>query len=341
MAGWAGILLFQNSQLADEEGYRFALMGGLTEARFFLLPAGLLIRIMIWTVVILLVLKLKPDSVLLVFFLVGCAVLMNMQLVVSKNIQPGHWSFGVDRVFGWIVIITGAGLLQRYAQRWVTKLTYPALTILIVMFGLQSFFSWRNFESLSRWDKERGELIAFMKTQPRAVFLAPELWLETDLLIHTQHYSFLPRGAQSAVSSEEQLERLAHSGFMLQYSEAGFIQWLHIRSVRFFGMLYGTSKEFSSTLYYTPQFQPGVIQFNDGDLPEWDRAVIETYRLSDRKLSKKLDWIILHRNEYTPTSPDEIVFKNEHYLVLKALPLKQKQWGNQLPGPEQKYPLIN
>jgi hypothetical protein len=340
MLGWGGLLLFQNSQLADEEGYRFALMGGLTEARFALLPVGLLIRIILWSLIMLIVLKWKPDSVLLVSFLTGCMVLMNMQLIVGKNIQPGHWSFGVDRVFAWIIILTAAWLVRTYAQRWSKQLIHTALVLVLILFGFQSYFSWRSFESLSHWDTERYEVIAFMKAQPAAVVLVPEIWLETDILIHTPHFSFIPRGAQSAVSVSEQLERLAHSGFVLGYSKEGFLKWLHIRSVRFFGMLYGTSKEFSSTLYFTPKFQPEVLEFNSGDLPEWDWDVIETYSNSDTSLSKKLDWVVLHHEEYQPLPNDEVVFENKKYIVIKAPRVVNKEWGVNMPGPERKYPLI-
>jgi hypothetical protein len=337
LVAWGAVILFQNSQLSDEEGYRFALMGGLAESRFFLLPIGLLIRIVLWSVAALIVLRIKPESVLLLGFLVGCVVLMNMQIVVGKNIQPGHWSFGIDRVYAWIAILITAVAIKKYIRVWIPKLVLPILTITVIFFALQTFMSWRHFERLSHWSKERAEVIEFLKTQPVSVVLAPELWIETDILIHTPHYSFLPRGAQSSVSMAEQLQRVSHAAFVLGYSKEGFLKWLHIRSVRFFGMLYATEKEFSSTYFYDPAKQEEVLAFASGMLPSWDWKEVENYHESSDLLHKKLDLIVLHSEESKPVAAGEIIFKNADYTVYRAMPLASKEWGAALPCPEKHY----
>ncbi len=337
LVGWCGVLLFQNSQLTDEEGYRFALMGGLTEARFYLMPFGLLLRIILWSTMALLVLKIKPDSVLLIGFLLGCAILMNLQLVVGKNIQPGHWSFGIDRVFAWIAILLIAAVIKKYVRVWLPKLISVTIVVTFIFFVAQTFVSWRYFENLSRWDDERTEVIAFLKSQPASVVLAPELWIETDILVHTPHYSFLPRGAQSSVSASEQMQRISHAAFMLGYSKEGFSKWLHIRSVRFFGMLYATEKEFSSTYFYDPAKQKEVLAFASGTLPSWDWEIVENYKTTTRMLNKKLDLIVLHSDETRPVASGELIFKNARYSVYKAVPLTIKEWGQAVPTSEKRY----
>lgn len=341
LAAWGGVIFFQNSQLADEEGYRFALMGGLAEARFFLMPMGLLLRVVLWSAVVLIVLKVKPDTVLLVGFLLGCLLLMNMQLVVGKNIQPGHWSFGVDRIYGWIAILILASAIRKYGQLWLPKLVPATVLITLVFFIAQTILSWKHFEKLSRWDDERTEVIAFLNSQPLSVVLAPELWLERDILVHTPHYSFLPRGAQSAVSHREQMERLTHAALLLGYSKEGFNDWLHIRGVRFFGMLYGTEKEFSSTLYYDKVKQQEVIDYHAKRLlPSWDWEEVNLYLTSDEFLEKKLDWIVLHAGEPSPVE-DDIVFQNDRYRVIRASKLDRKSWGSNVPVKEQRYPIVD
>jgi len=340
LVAWVAVILFQNSQLSDEEGYRFALMGGLAESRFFLLPFGLLIRIALWSVAALIMLRIKPESVLLVGFLVGCMLLMNMQLVVGKNIQAGHWSFGVDRIYAWIAILILAVAIKKYNRIALPKIVLATLAISITFFAAQTFMSWKHFENLSRWDKDRAEVISFLKSQPVSVVLAPELWIDTDILIHTPHYSFLPRGAQSAVSASEQLQRATHAACVLGYSREGFLKWLHIRSVRFFGMLYATEKEFSSTYFYDPAKHQEVVEFSSGELPSWDWKEVEQYLESPNMLNKKLDLIVLHSDESKPIAAEDVVFRNEQYVVYRAVPLTMKTWGNALPCREKRYTAI-
>lgn len=338
---WISVIVIQNAQLADEEGYRFALMGGLTEHRFFLLPAGLLLRILLWSVALLIVLRITPNSIVLVTFLVGCALLLNLQIITGKTIQPGHWAFGVDRIFAWMILLIGASLLNRYFERSKSKIVFISCCLVIALSVAQTFVSWRSFERISRWDPERAQLVEYLNTQPKGVVLVPEIWLETDILIHTKHYNFLPRGAQSAVSQREQMERLTHAALMLGYSEQGFMDWLQIRSVRFFGLLYGTEKEFSSSLYYDKTTQPEVIDFTEKHiLPSWDKAQISRYMTSDDFLTKQLDWIVLFADEETPSVKGEVVFQNDRYRVVKVQALGRKVWGQNLPIKEQRYPLI-
>ncbi len=339
LVGWGCILLFQNSQLDDEEGYRFALMGGLAEARFLLISSGLLIRIVLWSVFALIVLKINPDSVLLVGFLLGCVLLMNMQMVVGKNIQPGHWSFGVDRVYAWIAILLMAVVTRKYGREWLPKLMVGSVVITFIFFVIQSALSWKHFENLSRWEDTRTEVISFLNTQPTSVVLAPELWIEKDILVHTAHFGFLPRGAQSAVSATEQLQRISHAAFILGYSKEGFVKWLHMRSVRFFGMLYATEKEFSSTYFYDESKRNEVLDFSKGLLPSWDWEIVEKYKASEMMLNKKLDLIVLHTDEVKPVDTGEVIFKNKKYIVYKAVPLKNKEWGDAMPCKEKRYSL--
>lgn len=336
LIGWACIVLFQNNQLSDAAGYRFALMGGLAEARFLLLPTGLLIRVALWSMVALIALRFNQNAIFLVVFLIGCLVLMNMQLIVGKNIQPGHWPFGIDRVYGWIAILLAARAVKNTKPKWIPNLIGIALSCALVFFALQTITSWQYFEKLSRWSTHRAEVISFLAGQPQASVLVPELWLETDILIHTPHYSFVPRGAQSALSAEEHLQRLAHAALILGYSREGFLEWLHIRSVRFFGMLYATEKEFSSTYYYLPDKRSEVLDFRKGLLPSWDWKIIDDYLESNDVLNKRLDLIVLHITEAPPES-EAIIFRNENFVVLRAAQLKNKAWGNELPIPEQPY----
>lgn len=337
LVAWLAVVLFQNNQLADAEGYRFALMGGLTEARFLLLPPGLLIRVALWIIVALVALRFSENAVLLVVFLVSSLVLMNMQLVVGKNIQPGHWSFGIDRVYAWIAILVVAKGVRRLRPYWVPGIVRIAVLSSLLFFTLQTLVSWQYFEKLSRWSTQRAEVISFLKEQPPASVLAPELWLETDILIHTPHYSFLPRGAQSALSADEHLQRLTHAAQVLGYSREGFLEWLHIRSVRFFGMLYATEKEFSSTYFYMPDKRNEVLDFRKGLLPSWDWQVVNNYLQSDSILNKKLDLIVLHSEESDPALAGEVVFKNAEYIVYRAMPLSTKVWGIAMPSPEKGY----
>ncbi len=338
---WGIVILIQNQQLADEEGYRFALMGGLTEARFLLLPTGLLIRIALWSIVVLIVLRFTPNAMMLVGFLLGCVILLNIQVLVGKTIQPGHWSFGVDRVFAWIVILVGAAIAERYLWSYRQYILTTTWIVVFIFFIAQTFVSWKSFERISRWDHERSEVIGFLKSQPQGVVLAPEIWLETDILTHTKHYSFLPRGAQSAVSHREQMERLTHAALLLGYSEQGFMDWLQIRSVRFFGILYGTDKEFSSSLYYDKTKKQEVIDFTDSHiLPSWDRAEINHYIASTDFLTKQLDWIVLFTSESMPSVTGELVFQNDRYRIVKVSKLNQKSWGHNSPIKEQRYPII-
>lgn len=338
---WVIIILIQNHQLTDEEGYRFALMGGLTEARFFLLPTGLLARIILWSIVVLVLIRITPDTVLLVGFLIGCVVLLNLQLIVGKTIQPGHWSFGVDRIFAWMAILVGAVVVNRYFQSFKSKILKITWVVVLFYFLGQSFVSWKSFERISRWDEERAELIDFLKVQPAGVVLAPEIWLETDILTHTRHYSFLPRGAQSAVSHREQVERLTHAALMLGYSEQGFLKWLRIRSVRFFGILYGTDKEFSSSFYYDKARQKEVVKFTEkGLLPSWDWAEINHYMTSKDFLTKQIDWIVLFADEPMPVVKGDIVFQNDRYRIVQAGPIEMKSWGSNDPIKEQRYPIV-
>jgi hypothetical protein len=336
---WTAALLFQNTQLADQEGYRFALMGGLTEARFTLLPMGFILRAALWSILILILLRFDARSVLLAGFLFGCVVLMNMQVIAGKNIQPGHWTFGADKIFAWIQILIIARVVKKYLRRWQGQIRGVALVISIVFFALFSFSSWKYFERMSRWDDDRVELITFLREMPQSVILAPELWIDTDILIHTHHFSFLPRGAQSAVSINEQLDRLTHAALILRYSKEGFIQWLHTRSVRFFGMMYGTRKEFSSSLYYNSSTQPDVIQFDEGGLADQDAEIIENYIRSDSYVSKRLDLIVIYRDEPKPFA-GKVIFENEKFIVLEAAELKSKAWGSERPIGERKYPLL-
>lgn len=337
---WIIIILIQNHQLADEEGYRFALMGGLTEARFVLLPTGLLTRIILWSIVALVVLRFTPDAIALVGFLIGCVILLNLQMIVGKTIQPGHWSFGVDRIFAWTAIVVGAALVNRYLQSFKHRILIVTWAVIFIYFIGQTFVSWKSFERISRWDTERAEAIDFLNSQPAGVVLAPEIWLETDILTHTKHYSFLPRGAQSAVSHREQMERLTHAALMLGYSEQGFLDWLQIRSVRFFGILYGTDKEFSSSLYYDKTKQQEVIDFTEKHiLPSWDKVEINHYITSTDFLAKQLDWIVLFAGEQMPSVKGDFVFQNDRYRIIKVSALQRKSWGNNVPIKEQRYPI--
>lgn len=340
VAGWAAILMFQNLQLIDEAGYRFALMGGLTEARFTLLPTGLLIRVLLWSSVVLIVLRFNTSSVLLAGFLVGCLVLMNMQWVTGKNIQPGHWSFGADRIIGWMVILLGVYIVRRYLPSRIMMLKQGILFISVLFFFAATWVSWRNFEVLSRWDAERTEVIEFLNTQPSLVVLVPEIWLETDVLIHTPHYSFIPRGAQSAVSAEEHWNRLTYAAVALGYSNEGFEQWLHTRSVRFFGMLYGTSKEFSSSFYYDPTRREGVLRFSAGQLPDWDNDLINKSLKVGLGATRPPDLLVLHADE-SRIPGENIVFENNKYRVSQVLPVSRMEWGQSLPVAERKYPLVH
>ncbi|MBL7843312.1 MAG: hypothetical protein JNK44_05575 [Cyclobacteriaceae bacterium] len=338
---WIVIIIFQNSQLSDAEGYRFALMGGLTEARFFLLPSGLLLRVFLWSVIILIILRFTPNAILLVSFLMACVTLLNLQVLVGKTIQPGHWSFGVDRIFAWIIILAGASILQKYFKQYQNYFLGGVWFILLFFFIGQSLVSWSTFERMSRWDAERSEVIDFLSSQPSGVVLSSEIWLETDVLIHTSHYSFLPRGAQSAVSHREQMQRLTEAALILGYSPQGFVDWLQIRSVRFFGILYGTDKEFCSTLFYDKTRRQEVIDFGAKRLlPSWDWEEINLYMASEDNLNKKMDWIVQHAEESLPDISGEIVFQNSKYRVLRAKRLDRKFWGTNKPIKEQRYPVV-
>lgn len=105
------------------------------------------------------------------------------------------------------------------------------------------------------------------------------------------------------------------------------LEWLHIRSVRFFGMLYATEKEFSSTYFYRPDKRTEVLDFRKGLLPSWDWQVVNNYLQSDSILNKKLDLIVLHSTEVA-LNPEMIIFRNDNFVVLRATPLKKKDWGN-------------
>lgn len=340
VAGWCCILLFQNGQLADEAGYRFSLMGGLTEARFTLLPMGFIVRAVFWSVVVLILLRANTNAVLLSIFLIGCVVLMNMQLITGKNIQPGHWTFGSDRIFAWMAVLIVVDVGKKFLSRWTTYMYRAAMGLSLIFFILITYTSWKYFEKMSRWNQERVELISYLKTQPSSVILAPEIWIETDILIHApQHYSFIQRGAQSALDVQEHWERLTHAAFVLGYSKEGFIKWLHIRSVRFFGMLYGTEKEFSSSYFYDPEKKAGVLKFNEGQLPEWDIELVDAYAKSDGLIQKRMDLVVLHQAESMPVGA-EVIFENSGFKVYRAPKEVRKEWGTNFPIPEKKYPVV-
>jgi hypothetical protein len=336
---WGAVIVFQTIQLQTEHGYRFALMGGQTEARFVLLPFGLLVRIIFWSALLWFFIRLQPRSVILIGFLIGCLCLMNMQLITGKNIQPGHWSFGIDRIFGWIFIICAASLSKKYIVDYHQKARAAIGIICILFFIGQSFKSWEDFSSKSQWDDERAQLIEFMNKLPKAVVLVPEIWLETDILIHTKHQGFLGRGAQSAIELKEQMERIAHAALVLNYSKEGLISWLHIRSVRFFGMLYGIEKEFSSSFYYDPAQREEIFKFRGGSLTAWDNEMIDNYLTKKGNIDKQLDYVVLHTCEVDRDYFEDLVFENRKYSVFRAKNLGIKMWGTHFPINEMKYPL--
>lgn len=338
---WIAVVLFQSFQFASKEGYLFSLMSGLTEARFGLFPQGALIRLFLWVSIALFIFRFQVHAVMLCIYLVACIVLLNMQLVVGKTIQPGHWLFGTDRVFAWLLILVIVNLASRWlAIRYRKGVMVSVLVFTSVFFVIQNTYSWGNFFENSRWPKERAELVQFLNQQKPGVLLVPELWLETDLLISTHHYAYLPRGAQSVVSLDDLWQRLTSAAFILGYSKEGLTSWVHTRAVRFFGFLYGSDIEFSSSLFFDPKTRDDVLSFESGNIIESDWERIDQYVKDTTQLVGKLDYVVLHRDETIPDALGDVLFENGDFVVLKAPVIVEKKWGTGVPVDEKPYPLV-
>ncbi|MBF0431510.1 MAG: hypothetical protein HQK83_09540 [Fibrobacteria bacterium] len=341
---WIAVFVFQNVQLSNEAGRFFSLSNGLTESRFILFPTGLVIRIIFWVFILIYFVKFKPESILPSLYLIICFLMLNMQLITGKNIQPGHWTLGVQKMFAWCLIISICFILIpfikkrfpvfRTKQRWLFT---SGIVLLLFFVSIRSYASWHLFTRKSEMDSNRFELITFLKDLPMGVVLSPELDLETDVLLHTSQKTFLPRAQQSAVSHKECIERLAQAAFILGYSKQGFYDWLHIKGQRFFGVLYGTNKEFSSSLFYDPKTKGGVLEYQKGVMPIWDEEIIQTYQASPEPGKWKLDYLVLFKEEVAKdplcAHGGNVLFENQTYTVLEAPPLVswKKVWCSEVP----------
>jgi len=243
----------------------------------------------------------------------------------------GHWSFILDDLFAWSFLLVGITLLRKL-QVPLRLFKAGILAVFVLFFITYSYLSWKHFLNLSKWNPQRTELIAYLNTLPRKIVLVPEIWLETDVLIHTRHHNFLPRGAQSAVAREELAQRLAHAAQLLGYSKEGFSQWIHTKGVRFFGMLYATSREFASSYSIDLAKKTEFTAYQQGNLPPDVEATFINMKTGDTppKIGfQQPDLLVLHRAEAGDYLQREVWFENDKFLVLEVNGVKTKNTRHQ------------
>lgn len=335
--GWGIYLGVQIALTSSPTGYDYLLTTGFQEARFLLFEPGAIVRIIVITIVCLLfipnILKHNRPIQAILLALIFSQFEMNLQILIGRTIQPGHFGFLNGELMSILVII-----LSNILWRYLIHSTRTAMSVLrivfrilfLVAFGgvllngvIGTFLAWRETSEESSLSTAEQELIEFLNDNPQyMVFLINDIEIESNILFLLSRRSYLPWGALSTIQPRERMERAVIGWKLLSLSRAeeSFGKWLRDHSWHLYHMKYGTSAEYSSTLNFIPKSRPQIILFREtGTLPDEERTLFAELGHTV-EVRFRLDIVIYRRGDDLSPCLRESgeLFKNSVFIVYAA-----------------------